>query len=378
MQHYRKGDHGTAVAEIRAKLHSLGLLAEVSARYDDETERAVRAFQQSRGLVSDGVVGPETYRTLDEARWQLGDRVLYHQVVHPLVGDDVVALQTWLADRGFDVGRCDGIFGPRTAAAVQEFQRNVGLPADGTVGALTRRAIASLARAVAGGRPVELREHEALYRGGRTPAGRIVVLDPAHGGTDPGWAIGGQTEAEIAYDVASRVEGRLAALGALPFLTRSADAPVSIRDRAEFANAAEADLYVALHVDGAPSPRCNGVAAYHYGGSAAGARLADLVQREIVARTDLLDCRVHPKSWEALRLTRMPAVQIDTGYLTNPHDAARLGDPAFRDAVAEGIAAGIQRLYLPPEDDPGTGQLRLPALTPAPRSTPGSVPSAPR
>src|ERR687894_138290 len=99
MQRYRLGDQGPAVAEIRAKLRSLGLL---------------------RSGASDGVVGPETYRALDEARWQLGDRVLFHQINRPLVGDDVVALQSWLSDRGFDVGRCDGIFGSRTEAAVRE------------------------------------------------------------------------------------------------------------------------------------------------------------------------------------------------------------------------------------------------------------------
>ncbi len=372
MQQYRHGDRGPAVAEIRGKLRSLGLLPAAGAGegvaaavYDEATDRAVRAFQQARGLAADGIVGPETYRALDEARWQFGDRVLYHQVNHPLVGDDVVTLQSWLADRGFDVGRCDGIFGRRTDAAVREFQRNVGLIPDGTVGASTRRAIQQLARAVAGGRPGELREHEALFRGGRTLAGKVVVIDPGHGGDERGWEVGELVEADLVYDVASRLEGRLAAIGALPFLTRSPDATVSIRDRADFANAAEADIYVALNLDGSTSTECNGVATYHYGGSAAGARLADLVQREIVARTGLLDCRVHAKSWEVLRLTRMPAVQVDAGYLTNPHDAARLADPAFRDAIAEAVLAGIQRLYLPPDDDPGTGQLRLPALTPA-------------
>src|SRR5919199_4061320 len=123
MQPLRRGDTGPAVAEVRAMLHGLGLLPEAEGEaYDAATERAVRAFQQSRGLAADGVVGVETYRALGEARWQLGDRTLYRQVGHPFVGDDVLALQTWLLDRGFDVGRCDGIFGARTEAALTEFQ----------------------------------------------------------------------------------------------------------------------------------------------------------------------------------------------------------------------------------------------------------------
>ncbi|HVF04457.1 MAG TPA: N-acetylmuramoyl-L-alanine amidase [Frankiaceae bacterium] len=374
MQLIRRGDRGPAVAEVRALLHALGLLADVAAddltevEYDAATERAVRAFQQQRGLASDGIVGVETYRALEEARWQLGDRTLYRVVGHPFVGDDVLELQTWLLERGFDVGRCDGIFGVRTDAALAEFQRNVGLPADGVFGPRTLRAIEQLRRAVRGGRADHMREHEAMFRAGPALAGKTVIVDPGHGGGDPGCVGFGLTEADVAYDIASRLEGRLAAAGAVPFLTRAFDGAVSVTERAEFANGAEADLYLAIHCDGAPSARPQGVATYYFGNARVGAssigeRLADLVQREVVARTDLLDCRTHRQSWELLRLTRMPAVEVQAGYLTNPHDAARLGDPEFRDTIAEAVLAAVQRLYLPAAADPGTGQLRLGDLT---------------
>jgi N-acetylmuramoyl-L-alanine amidase len=58
----------------------------------------------------------------------------------------------------------------------------------------------------------------------------------------------------------------------------------------------------------------------------------------------------------------MPAVRIDVGYLTNPGDAARLGDPAFRDVVAEAVVVAVQRMYLSPETDTQTGLLRLDEL----------------
>src|ERR1700749_3165957 len=88
---YRRGDSGHAVAEIRAKLTVLGLLEgelgqadgvtvtsppdPATAVFDEATDRAVRAFQQQRGISVDGVVGPRTYHALDEARWRLGDRI---------------------------------------------------------------------------------------------------------------------------------------------------------------------------------------------------------------------------------------------------------------------------------------------------------------
>jgi len=143
---YRLGDTGPAVAEIRARLAVLGLLpggvdelrsdAFATAEFDDQVDAAVRGFQQQRGASVDGIVGPQTWRLLDDARWRLGDRVLWFAPSHLLSGDDVAALQQRLLDLGFDAGRADGIFGRETELALREFQRGVGLPADGTCGAV--------------------------------------------------------------------------------------------------------------------------------------------------------------------------------------------------------------------------------------------------
>src|SRR5581483_5394581 len=163
---YRRGDRGPAVAEIRARLAGLGLLDEPADRaidvFDDDADRAVRGFQQSRGLSVDGIVGADTYRALDEARWRLGHRLLTFVPGHPSIGDDVAELQRRLLDLGFDPGRCDGIYGPRTAGAVRDFQRNVGLGPDGSCGPRTLRALNQLARAVVGGSPEGMREEERL------------------------------------------------------------------------------------------------------------------------------------------------------------------------------------------------------------------------
>ncbi len=361
------------MAEIRSRLRAAGLLpdgpgAADDGVYDDAVDRAVRAFQQQRGLRVDGIVGPQTFRALDETRWRLGDRLLHYRVTHPFSGDDVASLQRRLMELGFDCGRCDGIFGAETERALREFQHNVGLPADGTFGPTTIRAMQQLRRSVVGGRPVALRDSEALHRAGRTLTGKTVIVDPGHGGDDDGWVVAGLREQDVVYDVAARLEGRLAAAGAHAFRTRSAHGNPSEADRAAFANAAEGDLYVSLHLDGSAHPAAQGVSCYYYGAglaaephSSAGERLAELVQHEIVARTDLTDCRTHGKSWDLLRLTRMPMVWVEFGYLTNGHDAARLAEPGFRDTVAEALHAAIARLYLPAEEDPGTGQLRLPA-----------------
>jgi N-acetylmuramoyl-L-alanine amidase len=365
-----RGDCGNAVAEVRGMLAALGLLdntrPDALDKFDERTELAVRHFQQRRHISVDGQVGPETFAALKGANWRLGDRSLAHDASQPMVGDDVADLQTQLLEMGFDLRRADGVFGPDTAAALRAFQHEYGLVADGICGPATLRALRQLDRRVVGGRPQWLREMVEVADAGPSLLGKRIVIDPGHGGGDPGVVHGDTTEAALTWDIATRLEGRLAILGVQTWLTRGPHNGTSDEDRAAFANEMNADLVLSLHVDGFSSPRPHGLAVYHFGGngtsSTIGERLADLVQRELVARTALQDNRTHGKTWSLLRLTRMPAVRVELGYLTSPIDRPMLADPLFRDTVAEGILVAVQRLYLPTADDPPTGVLRIPAI----------------
>jgi len=372
----RRGDTGPAVEEIQSILIGLELLLKATDAFDEATENAVRAFQQSRGIGVDGLVGSETWQALDGARWKLGARTLYHSVPTSLVGEDVRALQERLLEMGFDSGRADAIYGPRTARAVAQFQREVGLTPDGSCGPQTMKGLRRLGRKVVGGRPQWLREAEAFRQSGSSLVGKTIVIDPGHGGAEDLGVIvpDGQlrwTEADLVFDFATRLEGRLLAAGMRVHLTRgpSPAQPMTGQERAALANSLGADLFISMHLDGQETPAADGVATYHYGTgngltSTVGERLANLVQREIVVRTGLRDCRIHAKTWELLRLTRMPAVRVDLGYLTSPTDRARLIDPAFREQVVEAVLAAVQRMYFPVEADVPTGsidvrQLRL-------------------
>ncbi len=124
------------------------------------------------------MVGSSTYRRLDEARWTLGDRVLNHRPGNMMAGDDVFALQQRLLDMGFKVGRVDGYFGPETEEALRDFQRNLGLPPDGTCGPATLKAFGRLQPRVSGGAPNEMRAQERIRKAGPRLAGKIVVIDP--------------------------------------------------------------------------------------------------------------------------------------------------------------------------------------------------------
>src|SRR5690242_19253561 len=170
----RRGSRGEDVRDLQQRLVAIGyaLTGDDAGVFGAATERAVHEFQTRRGLRVDGIVGRETWAALVESGFTLGDRLLYFR--RPMLrGDDVTELQRRLNALGFDAGREDGILGRATVAALTEFQRNAGLPADGICGDTT---IAALARVgtMADGEVSAVREREALRRAPRTLATRKV------------------------------------------------------------------------------------------------------------------------------------------------------------------------------------------------------------
>src|ERR1700721_1484509 len=375
MSTLRRGDRGSAVPEIRTALASLGWLDHPDAdmttgkhsgpeMFDAGLDEAVRAFQQHRGLLVDGVVGEATYRALKEASYRLGARTLNHQFGAPMYGDDVATLQARLQDLGFYTGLVDGYFGLQTHKALMSYQRESGLAADGICGPETLRSLYFLSSRVTGGSPHAIREEELVRRSGPKLSGKRIIIDPGRGGADHGLITQGPSgpisEADVLWDLASRLEGRMTAIGMETFLSRPTNRSPADAERAAIANNVGADLMISLRCESQSSPSANGVASFHFGNShgsvsTIGRNLADFIQREVVARTGLRDCRTHGRTWDLLRLTRMPTVQVDIGYITNPHDRELLVTTQTRDAIAEGILAAVKRLYLLGKNDRPTG-----------------------
>jgi N-acetylmuramoyl-L-alanine amidase len=350
-----RGNAGREVADVQQRLTRLGIAdLTIDAVFGPRTEQAVRQFQRVRGLPADGVLSPETWRTLYEAGYTLGDRLIVRTRV-PLSGDDVVDLQRRLNQLGFDAGNEDGIFGEATQAAVEEFQRNTGLAVDGRVGPATIEQLHRLRRAhQTAGAGVRARKREQLRESiGQSLTSRRLLIDPAHGPDDPG-PVGpsGISEADVTWAIASQLAARLNAVGATALLSRGPRTSPSGSDRARLANELGVDAVISVSTNALPNPRARGAATYYFGTpqfvSEPARRLAELLQDELVAHDWVPDCRVHPMTWAILRETRTTAVVVEPGFLTSPDDEARLINPESQAMIAEALLNGVNRFFVAP------------------------------
>jgi len=176
----------------------------------------------------------------------------------------------------------------------------------------------------------------------RIPNGKVVVIvDPGHGGKDPGAiGIGGLREKDVILPISLRVAQILEQNGVQAILTRNSDYFVSLKGRVDMAERANADLFVSIHANsvGLSRPDVSGLEVYYYN---SGYNLAREVRSSVLSSVNVRDRRVRKARFYVLRKSSMPAILVETGYVTGREDAAKLASPQYRDQMAQGIANGI-------------------------------------
>lgn len=294
MRLYRLGDEGNAVRDIQDRLAALGFEAPIDQRgeFDEATRHAVVAFQRAKGLDPDGIVGPDTWRSLYEAGYRLGDRLMFMR--RPMIrGEDVAELQARLNSLGFDSGKVDGIFGPDTERAVVEFQNNRGLAEDGKVGPEVVTEIGLVTRGEMRGGRHAIREREWLRRLPKTVAGARIYLDADC--RDP-------RESREAWEAASAAALSIQEAGGLPMMSRSQDTQFPERLRARKANRLGSDLIIAFRISTDREDRVFYFASEH-GSSAAGKQLAAAIAESAGGTTE-------GRASAMLKETRAPAAVV--------------------------------------------------------------------
>jgi N-acetylmuramoyl-L-alanine amidase len=179
----------------------------------------------------------------------------------------------------------------------------------------------------------------------RTNGRVLVMLDPGHGGKDPG-AIGpsGLREVDVILPVAKRVAAILEKQGIAVKMTRNSDYFVGLDERVSMSREAGATLFVSIHANSIDNrPDVNGLETYHYN---LGQSFAETVHSTVVDYVNkngfyIADRRVRSARFLVLRKSSIPAILVETGYLTSDVEAARLRRDDYQRVMAEGIAKGI-------------------------------------
>lgn len=175
----------------------------------------------------------------------------------------------------------------------------------------------------------------------RVPKTRpVVVIDPGHGGKDVGAiGVGGIHEADIILPISQQVARILEQRGIQVVMTRNSDYFVDLAPRVEMAKRADADVFVSIHANAIVNrPDVNGVETYYFGN---GAVLARTIHNSILQSLDINNRGVRRARFFVLRNNPMPAVLVETGYVTSPSESRRLADPAYQSQMAAAIARGI-------------------------------------
>jgi N-acetylmuramoyl-L-alanine amidase len=169
-----------------------------------------------------------------------------------------------------------------------------------------------------------------------------VVIDPGHGGFDRGGIRSNIIpEKGVALDVARRLRTYLADAGFRTVMTRSGDTFVTLDRRVAIANGQRRAIFVSIHFNSAPRKGADGIETFY--ASARAKTLASLIQRYAMKTTSGENRGIKRARFYVLRRSRIPAVLIECGFLTNRQDARRASRAAWRDQLARQIARAIIR-----------------------------------
>jgi N-acetylmuramoyl-L-alanine amidase len=187
----------------------------------------------------------------------------------------------------------------------------------------------------------------------------VVVVDPGHGGYDPGTTspyVDGFYEKDIVLDIGFRLKKKLEDAGIKVVMTRDEDEALhsfwkeDVWTRPRIANEIKATFFVSIHVNGFEGKNWqayNGTEIYHYGkthGEYTSKQFAQMMGEEIDKVTDTKYNGVIKDDLGVLRLSDMPALLVETAYITNEEDHKRLESDEFREDIADGILNGTIRI----------------------------------
>ncbi|WP_418791457.1 N-acetylmuramoyl-L-alanine amidase CwlD [Phosphitispora sp. TUW77] len=183
-------------------------------------------------------------------------------------------------------------------------------------------------------------------------ANRLIVIDPGHGGIDPG-AVGhnGLLEKELVLDIGKRMQNILNQAGADVIMTRTTDIELNRQKREDLsmrvgmANSKNADLYISIHVNSFPSSRWRGAQTFYQKNQPESKKLAEAIQSELIRVMKNTTRKAKPEDYYTTRNTKMPAVIVEIGFISNPAEAKLMSENEYQRKLAYAIYSGIAKYY---------------------------------
>ncbi|MDR1702392.1 MAG: N-acetylmuramoyl-L-alanine amidase [Sporomusaceae bacterium] len=182
--------------------------------------------------------------------------------------------------------------------------------------------------------------------------GKTIVIDPGHGGSNPGAVANGVEEADINLATSLKLRDLLAQSGAKVILTRDVDRKVApestnlaqeLAARVNIASQNNADILVSIHANYNPQSAINGAMTFYY--SDLSSALARSIQDGLINATGAADKGIQSESFQVIRSSPMPSALIETGFLSNTTEAANLNSDSYQTKMAQGIYNGIANYF---------------------------------
>ncbi|WP_371369083.1 hypothetical protein SRRS_23980 [Sporomusa rhizae] len=182
--------------------------------------------------------------------------------------------------------------------------------------------------------------------------GKTIVVDPGHGGSNPGAVDNGTKEADNNLAVSLKLRDKLTRAGAKVVMTRETDRTVApegsslgqeLAKRVDIAENNNADMFVSVHSNSNPDPSIYGTMTFFPSGKSS--KLALEVQDNIIRETGAVDKGTSPATFYVLRNTTMPSILVEMGFVSNPNEAIKLRDDSYRNKIAQGIFNGIVKYF---------------------------------
>jgi len=184
----------------------------------------------------------------------------------------------------------------------------------------------------------------------KTVARPVIVLDAGHGGRDEGAKIKYPylEEKKLTLSATLFAKKYLEQLGYKVVLTRAKDYFVPLQKRADIANTAKAEIFVSIHFNSCPNKIAHGIEIYYHNSLENKARsknsqnLASCVLGDVIKKTNARSRGVRKGKFCVIRETKMPAILVEAGFITNPQERDNIRKPAYLEKISLGIAQGIE------------------------------------